>query len=176
MSVETKPGQIVVDSKGNTVYLTAVDTCGEMLPNGSVPVFDGGIVLRGISAEPTSFHRIRKGGDNAEPVRIVCTMADLINLAESSGLDLKTSAAPPLTPLERLEQLERENAQLKTKLCEFDEQPKPQQPSQQWEASDGTPGKAAEPQPLDRRFQPVKLELGGSNSPRIVFNNPGAKA
>src|SRR6202790_5105938 len=113
MSVETKPGQIVVDSQGNTVYLTAIDMCGEMLPNGAVPTFDGGIVLRGTTAEPTSFRQIRNRGDQAEPVRIVCTMADLLALAEAKGLDLKTPAALPLTPLERLRHVEREEAPTK---------------------------------------------------------------
>lgn len=43
-----------------------------------------------------------------------------------------------------------------------------------WQPSDGTPGQAAEPQPIDR-FKSVHVEIGGEVA-KVVFNNPGAKA
>jgi hypothetical protein len=101
-------GSIVVTENGNVVLLTSLDNQGELQGNGSVPVFDFGIVLRGTTAEPGAGARIPF--PNSDNVRVVAHVSLALQLLEQSGLDLTTRPEKPLSQLhitERLARLEK---------------------------------------------------------------------
>ena len=82
-----------------------------MLFNGQVPVFDSGIVLRGIA--PIGSRCNIYAGDG---LRVVGHVGEILRMLEVTGVDLNTRAERPLaslSPMERLERLEAENAQLR---------------------------------------------------------------
>jgi hypothetical protein len=109
MRMEKSVGSIVVTENGNVILLTALDIQGEMQGSGIVPVFDSGVVLRG--KRPTG-ERIRML--SIENVRVAGHLSEALRLLEQSGVDLTTRPERSLTPLERIERLEQENAQLRT--------------------------------------------------------------
>jgi len=109
-------GSIVVTERGAVVLLTAIEVVGEMRSDGRVPIFDSGIVLRG---------DLRVGSQCVIPinegVRVVGNAGELVRLLEGTGVDLTTRPERPLSslsPAERIERLERENAELKSRKAQ----------------------------------------------------------
>jgi len=106
-------GSIVVTEKGTVVFITATDIVGEMQGNGTVPIFDVGVILRGAGMNSVGSRCTIK---NTEGLRVVGHVGELVRLLEATGIDLNARPEKPLSslnPMERLERLERENAQLK---------------------------------------------------------------
>ena len=104
-------GSIVVTEAGDLILLTATDVLGDVDALNRIAVFDVGISLRG--KLPVCTRGTIKDG---EGLRVVSHIGELVRLLEQTGVDLDTPAERPLaslTPAERLERLERENANLR---------------------------------------------------------------
>jgi hypothetical protein len=101
-------GSIVITEKGNVVLLTALECQGDIQGDGRVPTYDFGIVLRGTTAEPLSGTKIPYPRSNS--VRVIMHTSEALQKLESLGVDFRTLPEKPLadlTPLERIERLER---------------------------------------------------------------------
>jgi len=110
--MEMSVGSLVITEAGSVVLITAPNSQGELQGNGVVPTFDGGVVVRSKVAAVGSYARI----PTAQGKRVAGHISEVLRLLENSGADLTTPAERPLnslSPMERIERLERENAQLR---------------------------------------------------------------
>jgi hypothetical protein len=103
-------GSIAVTERGQVVMLTRLEETDEV--NNNIFLFDIGIILRGSQQGAVGAKCHIK---TTEGLRVVGHVGELVRMLEESGVDLSPAERPTgtMSPLERIERLERENATLR---------------------------------------------------------------
>ena len=104
--VQKEVGSVVIDSDGDLVLLAKIKVFGDLQANGSVPIYDEGILLRGSVGRKVHINY-------DEPTRVVSHVRDVLKLLEASGADLQTRPEKPIESLDPIERLARAESEIK---------------------------------------------------------------